>query len=274
MTVTMADMSANPPVARAEIPARGCESCGGVGYVFAVGEDGYERVADCSCLDAGRWARAYNSARIPALMHGVTLESSDSRGGLTRTLYDWTLKVADEIVGVPSDTARRSGFTTVADAIQAGGLRQRRRAATGWLLYGPTGTGKTHLMAGVARACVDAGVPALYVRWPDVVDSFRGSFGASATVSKERIQSITSAMSAATVLVVDELGAEIATDYGRALAERWIGNRIESGRKVVIATNLSTEDGSLRKHVTARVWSRFASGLTAVKVGGKDRRSK
>jgi len=109
----------------------------------------------------------------------------------------------------------------------------------GWLLLqGGYGSGKTHLAAAIANACVDAGVPTLFITVPDLLDHLRSTFGPSSEITYDdlfaRVRNVR-------LLVLDDLGSESPTPWAQEKLYQIINHRYTHRLPTVITTNANLE---------------------------------
>lgn len=106
---------------------------------------------------------------------------------------------------------------------------------TGFLvLTGPNGCGKTHLAAAIANYVV-ASRSVIFLRVIDLLDNLRQAFDPHATVSfTDRFE----AAKSASLLVLDDLGAENATAWANERLFALLDARYVSALGTVITTNL------------------------------------
>ena len=157
---------------------------------------------------------------------------------------------------------------------------------SGLLLYGPVGTGKTHLCVGAGRAferpaipghasepderghCVYIdGVPAQTVEyWPvlDLAGAFRDAAGGSCPSPEPPCRS-------AGLLILDDWGAERTTDFVLEALERIVDARYRAMKPMLIATNMTP--GSIMERYGDRALSRWAHEGRIVELRGRDRRT-
>lgn len=105
------------------------------------------------------------------------------------------------------------------------------------LFYGAPGRGKTFLSNCIAKELMDKGKTVVYVRAPrlfnryedykfgriDESDYFEGVFDCD-------------------LLIIDDLGTEAQSKYALAFLDDILNERLNSGRKMVISTNLNTKE--------------------------------
>jgi DNA replication protein DnaC len=107
----------------------------------------------------------------------------------------------------------------------------------GWLsLFGGYGSGKTHLAAAVANALFDQDWAVLLVVVPDLLDHLRATFAPESSIAYdaqfERVRS-------ATLLVLDDLGAENPTAWVREKLYQLINHRYNAQLPTVITSNVA-----------------------------------
>ncbi len=131
-------------------------------------------------------------------------------------------------------------------SFQAGSLRVAKSVSQrfadeleGWLLLqGGYGCGKTHLAAAIANACVDAGVPTLFLTTPDLLDHLRSTFAPSSEVEYDelfdRVRNIS-------LLVLDDLGSESPTAWAQEKLYQILNHRYSYRLPTVVTTNVDLE---------------------------------
>jgi DNA replication protein DnaC len=119
----------------------------------------------------------------------------------------------------------------------------------GWLLLqGGYGCGKTHLAAAVANACVEQGVPALFLTVPDLLDSLRFTFNNAEDSFEDRFARIRQAP----LLILDDFGTQNATEWAREKLFQILNYRYTNHLPMVITTNLGLREieGRMRSRLS------------------------
>lgn len=136
-------------------------------------------------------------------------------------------------------------------------------------LSAQTGRGKTHLAKATVVAWVERGKgSAVFRTVPDILDELRQSFDADAPWSlTERMR----AYEKADLLVLDDLGAEKATDWVAERLFSLIDKRLGAGRNrpTFVTSNVAPDSD----RIPMRIASRLAPGLIQIN-GGVDFRQK
>jgi DNA replication protein DnaC len=143
----------------------------------------------------------------------------------------------------PYDTA-----LGVPEAAQRRNLRAAWHAATayaaadrGWLyLYGPCGSGKSHLAAAAGHALAERGCEVYYRSAPDMLDALRAGYRAGDY--DERIEAIKTVA----VLVLDDLGTETASEANSAILFQILNVRALYGARTIITSNLKVDELNFR----------------------------
>jgi DNA replication protein DnaC len=154
---------------------------------------------------------------------------------------------------------------------------------SGLLLFGPVGTGKTHLCVGAGRAFERPAVteaftdergyqkartiPAQTVEyWPvlDLAGAFRDAAGGGCPSPEPPCRS-------AGLLILDDWGAERTTDFVLEALERIVDARYRAMKPMLIATNMTP--GAIMERYGDRALSRWAHEGRIVELRGRDRRT-
>lgn len=100
----------------------------------------------------------------------------------------------------------------------------------GLCLFGNVGTGKSYAAGCVANALIDRQISVLFVRVTTVVTQLQGLF------NKDREQYIKTLMRP-DLLILDDLGAERNTSFGKECVFDVVDRRVLSGKPMIITTN-------------------------------------
>ncbi len=204
-----------------------CERCGGDGVLADRSNPDFVRVVPCSCAIDRRVAQLRaDLGETYATCHFATFE-------------------VDRVYQKP---VTWGGFTVdpdrqrlIARHALAAAQAYAERPDGHWLyLCGPNGSGKTHLAAAIAYRLVEQ----LYsIRWetaPDLLDELRAGYDVrnvdDAMIARlDRLRSVD-------VLVLDELGAERATEWADEKLYQILNYRAVHALPTVITSNLRRED--------------------------------
>ena len=134
-----------------------------------------------------------------------------------------------------SDWRFESAAVTTPQLEKARGYAQNwdefKKAGIGLLLFGNVGTGKSYAAGCIANALIDRLEPVLFVGMSDVVNRMQGNFGA------DRDSYMTSLMRPE-LLILDDLGAERNTSFGKERVFDVINRRRLTGKPMIITTNI------------------------------------
>ncbi|MCR4615438.1 MAG: ATP-binding protein [Clostridiales bacterium] len=136
-------------------------------------------------------------------------------------------------------------------------------ASPSLLMYGATGLGKTHLSLAIASEAVKKGFGVIYGSAQNLLIKLeKERFGRSGEGEAEE------ALLGCDLLVIDDLGAEFATQFTVAAMYNIINTRLLSGLPTIISTNLSPEE--LEEKYTQRITSRIIGNYICLPFCGKD----
>lgn len=232
-----------------------CEKCGDTGY------SGGEL---CSCVKAELARAARGEANLSELLADQTFE---------RFRLDLYPDVPDPALGFsPRENAKSL-------------LRFCRSWAEGFgpaspnlYFYGGCGLGKTYLSSAVANFLLARGTDVLYIS-ANTLLSILEDLHFNRAVSDEK-RALAAHVNECELLILDDLGAEFATPFTSAELFRIINDRILSGKKTVISSNLSFNelsekyDGKNSGRFGDRIRSRIEGCFEAMGFFGDDIRKK
>lgn len=257
---------------------------------------------DCSMCPARR-AKAY--LPDPDDMSGLPTLHADDLATVARDACAWpTLTVGTDRVGVGygacQDTLTRLDDNGVLHAIARAGVGRKfwsasfgdfdrsapsrqlaaeaarafveavvhgEQDATGLCFIGDVGCGKTYLAAAMVRALVRSGVSTAFACVPEALERRRRAID---TPDGGRANRAWRALEDAQVAILDDLGAEKGSEWAREQMFALVNSRYEAGKPVVVTTNCDLAE--LVARLGERIGSRLIEMVTAIEMGGPDRR--
>ncbi len=195
--------------ARLKDPLSQCPDCGGSGLIRSSIQQNlrtYEVVSPCPRAMADRRTHLFNDARLPAVHTNASLESyKPSNGEQARALH----------------VAKEFAF--------------RWPSPRGYVLSGPVGTGKTHLLcATLKHLTLELGVRAQYVEISLLYSQIRRGFQEGKSGGE-----IIGPLSQVEVLAIDELGKGRGSQFELETLDELIARRYNAGKVTLFATNYS-----------------------------------
>jgi DNA replication protein DnaC len=229
-----------------------CGVCKGSGYFFETDEFGYRLAIPCACTQLVQRARAFTDAQIPARYEAAEFG---------RIQVD---KGASDIV-----TAKRQAWRFA---------REYEPGASGILLYGTVGTGKTYLTVAILRYLIlSRGVRARFTEFMHLLSDLRATFG-----DRGQAEVVMRPLVDVPLLVIDELGKGRGSDWELSVLDELISKRYNARRTTVFTTNYgiesstqnteSSETESLRDRIGVRIHSRLMEMCDPVRLCGVDLR--
>ncbi len=103
------------------------------------------------------------------------------------------------------------------------------------VLFGASGTGKTHLACGIVRHVTEKGGTACYATLQDAIGRIRATYAKDSEVSEE---SVLKALCSVDMLVLDELGRQSDSVHEREMLFRILNRRYSDLRPTVLVSNL------------------------------------
>ena len=133
-----------------------------------------------------------------------------------------------------------------------------------FLLVGGTGLGKTHLSTSVAKAVIERGFDVVYTTSIRMFDAFEKKRFSQDSRNKD----LTDKFFDCDLLIIDDLGCEMSTQFTVSVLYDLINTRLNEGLSTIISTNLSAEE--LHKKYDDRLTSRIFGHFIPLPFSGTD----
>lgn len=132
----------------------------------------------------------------------------------------------------------------------------------GLLLYGPVGTGKSHMAACIANRLIDEGYMVMMTNFASIVNKLQNSFEGR----QEYIDKLTNYA----LLVLDDLGTERRSEYMQEQVFNIVDARYRSGKPMIITTNLTADQMKKPSDIgQGRIYDRILERCHPVEVKGQ-----
>ena len=246
-------------------PEWSCPSCGGRGGVMAVDKHGYEVFSPCACKRALARAELFDRAQIGRRFAGADFASYQ-----------------------PKNAGQVRALEQLRDFVLMFGSVRR-----GLLLWGPVGTGKTHLILALFRELtLHKGVPCRFVDFGNLLQDLRRSFK-----GERGDRDVMLPLVNVELLLVDELGKGRVTEWELTVLDDLISRRYNAGKITLFTSNFDPRSdaerggagvnpaydgrarqatqaglGPLVERVHERIYSRLCEMCVFVEVPGGDHR--
>ena len=215
-----------------------CPHCGGSGYVGS---------SMCECLR--ELCRPGQKKEVSSLLRG-----KESFDGFRLDLYPTE---PDPNLGVSPRQLMERTFRRCRRY-----AREFGAGAPSLLFTGGPGLGKTFLSACIARAVADNGFSVVYDTAGKLFSDFEAvKFGGNQ-------QDLTRKYLQCDLLIIDDLGTEMTTQFTQSVLYRVLNDRLLENRPMIVSTNLS--DQALRQRYSAPIASRLLGAFEVCLFLGQD----
>jgi len=140
-------------------------------------------------------------------------------------------------------------------------------------LVGISGCGKSHLLEAAGRSLIERGVSARYELCATLMDRLRAAHRPDA---KENVWALMDFYRSFDALLIDDVGLERGTDFAVEKLTEIVDERLRSGRKLALATNLTHDELAERlgDRLASRLWDRSqAAGVRHLTITAGDYRA-
>lgn len=188
-----------------------CKFCFGTGTRLEPGEGGIKGAAICDCRRSNSGARSLEAARIPPRFRDCSFHNYYPKNDSQYFAHSFASRLADEYPAVES----------------------------GLLFMGSVGVGKTHLAIAVLKELISKkGVRCLFYESGSLLKAIQDSYNPVSQTSEMRVLA---PVYQAEVLVLDELGATVPTNWVRDTLYQIINTRYNNKNLTVFTTNYLDE---------------------------------
>ena len=224
-----------------------CKACKDTGYL----ESGHQ----CNCLKQALVSRAYRMSNLENVLERENFKSFNINIFKDEAFENETMTPRENMVDI---VGIAEGFISNFDENNGDNL----------LFYGTTGLGKTFLCNCIAKSLLDKNKIVIYQTAFTILEIIeRHRFGRGDKQFNDYQYNL---LFEADLLVIDDLGTEVANTFTNAEIFNIVNTRIIAGKKTLISTNLTPKE--ISETYTDRVFSRILDKFLPLKFYGHDLR--
>lgn len=213
-----------------------CTLCSGRRFRFERNERGYEVAMPCQCQRVLERVSRFNEASIPARYHAATIDDFEERSAQQRALKYELLDIRDQFD--PGDS--------------------------GYVVWGPPGTGKTHLLAALmAYFTRERGIRCKFIDFGYLTTLIKQGYSAGKAENE-----IIDGLVGIPVLTVDELGKGRGSEWELTVLDALVNRRYNAGLSTFFTTNFAAVQSQATRSPGAHAAGRGTSRRGAQAVSG------
>ncbi len=223
-----------------------CNTCKDTGYL----ENGYQ----CNCLKQALVSRAYKMSNVENMIKKENFKSFNINLFKDEPFENEVMTPRENMIDI---VGIAEGFISNFNENNGQNL----------LFYGMTGLGKTFLCNCIAKSLLDKGKTVIYQTAFTILEIIeRHRFGKDVKDTDYQYNLLFEA----DLLIIDDLGTEVANTFTNAEIFNIVNTRILGGKKTIISTNLTPKE--ISEIYTERVFSRILDKFLPLKFYGHDLR--